>query len=303
MANTQLNFSFQIKLSHLKSRLQKIAALLILSGIAVPLEGAEGGQSVSPYAYQLTEVLGLPITNAMVTSWVFSLIIILIFRHYASKPKLVPPLGQAVIENMVIGIRDIVAPIIGPHMVKPAFPLLMGLFTFILIQNWTGLLPGVGTFGFYDEHGHLDYWFRPGNADLNMTIALALVAFFSWLYFILKYAGPKIIAFDLFGNKADKSEVPAIIYYALFVIFFGVGLIEIISILFRPVSLSFRLFGNMFGGENLLTSMTGLVGYIVPVPFYFLEILIGLVQALVFTLLVAVYIGLICNHEGEEHAH
>ena len=303
MANTQLNFIFQIKLSHLKSRLQKIAALLILSGIAVPLEGAEGGQSVDPYAYKLTEVLGLPITNAMVTSWVFSLIIILIFRHYASKPKLVPPLGQAVIENMVTGIRDIVAPIIGPHMVKPAFPLLMGLFTFILIQNWTGLLPGVGTFGFYDEHGHLDYWFRPGNADLNMTIALALVAFFSWLYFILKYAGPKIIAFDLFGNKADKSEVPAIIYYALFVIFFGVGLIEIISILFRPVSLSFRLFGNMFGGENLLMSMTGLVGYIVPVPFYFLEILIGLVQALVFTLLVAVYIGLICNHEGEEHAH
>jgi F-type H+-transporting ATPase subunit a len=298
-----LNLSFQIKLSHLKSRLQKIAPLLILSGIAVPLEGAEGGQSVSPYAYQLTEVLGLPITNAMVTSWVFSLIIILIFRHYASKPKLVPPPGQAVIENMVTGVRDIVAPIIGPQMVKPAFPLLMGLFTFILIQNWTGLLPGVGTFGFYDEHGHLDYWFRPGNADLNMTIALALVAFFSWLYLILKYAGPKIIAYDIFGNKADKSEVPAVIYYALFIIFFGVGLIEIISILFRPVSLSFRLFGNMFGGENLLTSMTGLAGYLVPVPFYFLEILIGLVQALVFTLLVAVYIGLICNHEGEEHGH
>jgi F-type H+-transporting ATPase subunit a len=221
----------------------------------------------------------------MVTSWVFSLIIILIFRHYASRPKLVPPLGQAVIENMVTGIKDIVEPIIGPHMVKPAFPLLMGLFTFILIQNWTGLLPGVGTFGFYDEHGHLDYWFRPGNADLNMTIALALVAFFSWIYLIL------------------KSEVPTLIYYALFIIFFGVGLIEIISILFRPVSLSFRLFGNMFGGENLLTSMTGMVGYIVPVPFYFLELLIGLVQALVFTLLVAVYIGLICNHEGEEHAH
>lgn len=287
----------------MKSLLQKIAPLLILSGIAVPLEGAERGQNVSPSAYELTEVLGLPITNAMVTSWVFSLIIILIFRHYASKPKLVPPLGQAVIENMVTGIRDIVVPIIGPQMVKPAFPLLMGLFTFILIQNWAGLLPGVGTFGFYDKNGNLDYWFRPGNADLNMTIALALVAFFSWLYLILKYAGPKIIAYDLFGNKADKSEVPAIIYYSLFIIFFGVGLIEIISILFRPVSLSFRLFGNMFGGENLLMKMTGLIGYIVPVPFYFLEILIGLVQALVFTLLVAVYIGLICNHEGEEHAH
>ena len=288
----------------MKSQIHKLALALILCGsIVVPLKGAEGGQSVSPYAYQLTEILGLPITNAMITSWIFSLIIILIFRYYASKPKLIPTLGQAVIENMVTGVREIVAPIIGQEMVKPAFPLLMGLFTFILIQNWTGLLPGVGIFGFYNENGHLDYWFRPGNADLNMTIALALVAFFSWLYLILKYAGPKVIAFDLFGNKADKNEVPGIIYYTLFIIFFGVGLIEIISILFRPVSLSFRLFGNMFGGENLLTSMTGLVGYIVPIPFYFLEILIGLVQALVFTLLVAVYIGLICNHEGEEHVH
>jgi len=82
-----------------------------------------------------------------------------------------------------------------------------------------------------------------------------------------------------------------------------VGIIEVVSILLRLVSLSFRLYGNMFGGENLLTSITGIVPWIVPVPFYFLETLIGLVQALVFTLLVAVYIGLICNHEGEEHAH
>ncbi len=275
----------------------------ILASAMVSLEGAEGGQSVSPSAYKLTEIIGFPITNAILTSWVFSLIIILVFRKFAGKPKLIPSAGQAVIESLVLGIREIVVPIIGKHMVKPAFPLLIGFFTFILIQNWSGLIPGVGTFGFYDEHGHLNYWFRPGNADLNMTIALAIVAFTAWVYLILKYAGPKAIAYDLFGNKAEKGEVPAAIYYFLFVIFFGVGLIEIISILLRPVSLSFRLFGNMFGGENLLTSMTGLVGYLVPIPFYFLELLIGVVQALVFTLLVAVYIGLICNHEGEEHAH
>jgi F-type H+-transporting ATPase subunit a len=106
---------------------------------------------------------------------------------------------------------------------------------------------------------------------------------------------------DIFGNKADKKEIPTAIYYFLFVIFFAVGLIEVISIVFRPVSLSFRLFGNVFGGENLLVSMTNLIGYIVPVPFYFLEVLIGAVQAMVFTLLVAVYIGLICNHDDGEH--
>jgi F-type H+-transporting ATPase subunit a len=105
---------------------------------------------------------------------------------------------------------------------------------------------------------------------------------------------------DIFGNKADKKETPAIIYYPLFVIFFAAGLIELISIGFRPVSLSFRLFGNIFGGENLMHSMSGIQKWGLPAPFYFLELLIGFVQAFVFTLLVSVYIGLICNH-GDEH--
>jgi F-type H+-transporting ATPase subunit a len=129
---------------------------------------------------------------------------------------------------------------------------------------------------------------------MNGTIAIALVAMAVWLYLILRYAGPKLILHDLFGNKAEKSEVPAAIYYFLTVIFLAVGVIEIISIAIRPVSLSFRLFGNVYGGENLLHG-TGFI-----FPFYFLELLIGLVQALVFTLLVSVYIGLICNH-GDDH--
>ena len=93
-------------------------------------------------------------------------------------------------------------------------------------------------------------------------------------------------------------------YGILSVIFILVGFIEILSIVFRPISLSFRSFGNVFGGESLLHSMFNLVpqlSWLLPVPFYFMEVLIGLVQALVFTLLVAVYIGLICNHEEEEH--
>jgi len=86
------------------------------------------------------------------------------------------------------------------------------------------------------------------------------------------------------------------------VIFFGVGLIEIVSIMFRPISLSFRLFGNVFGGENLMHSMSAISPWGLPIVFYFLEMLIGLVQALVFTLLVSVYIGLICNH-GDDAGH
>jgi F-type H+-transporting ATPase subunit a len=137
---------------------------------------------------------------------------------------------------------------------------------------------------------------------MNTTIALAAVAMIAWFYFIMRYAGPRFVLQDIFGNKADRRETPAIIYYPLFLIFFGAGLIEIVSIFFRPVSLSFRLFGNVFGGENLLHAMTGIQKWGLPAPFYFLELLIGFVQAFVFTLLVAVYIGLICNH-GDDHAH
>jgi F-type H+-transporting ATPase subunit a len=143
---------------------------------------------------------------------------------------------------------------------------------------------------------------RPGNADLNMTFALSIAAFVAWLYFIIRYAGFKAIYRDLFGNKAEKGEVPYILYLFLYVIFFLVGIIEIISIMFRPVSLSFRLFGNVFGGENLMHSMSEISQWGLPIPFYFLELMIGLVQALVFTLLVSVYIGLICNH-SDDHGH
>jgi F-type H+-transporting ATPase subunit a len=137
---------------------------------------------------------------------------------------------------------------------------------------------------------------------MNGTIALSVISFIAWLYIVLRHAGPAFIIKDLFGNKADKRDVPAVIYYLLFPIFFAVGLLEIVSILFRPVSLSFRLYGNIFGGENLIHSMSAISRWGLPVPFYFMEMLVGLVQAFVFTLLVAVYIGLLCNH-GDDHGH
>ncbi len=263
---------------------------------------AAHGDGVSPRAYYLTEIGGFPVTNSMVTSWVISIALILLIRRAVKEPKIIPDKGQAVVESAILGLREIIEPIVGKHMIKHSMPLLLGLFTFILIHNWSGLLPGVGAFGFYDEHGHLKYWFRPGNADLNMTLALAAVHFIVWAYLVLRYAGPKETGHILFGNKANKNEIPTFIYYLLFIIFFGVGIIEVISILLRLVSLSFRLFGNILGGENLITNITGLASWAVPVPFYFLELLVGLMQAFVFTLLVAVYIGLICNHETEEHA-
>lgn len=273
-------------------------ALASLSGPLAHAAGAHGG--VAPNAEFLFHIGPLPVTNSMVTSWVVAVVLIIAIRLAVRTPKLVPSRGQAVVESIVQGIFDIIKPIVGSKVARPAFPLLVGLFTYILIQNWSGLFPGVGTV-MIQEHGAWSELIRPGNADMNGTIALALVAMACWFYFIMRYAGWKAVIFDIFGNKADKRETPVLIYYALFLVFGLVGLIELISIALRPVSLSLRLFGNVFGGENLLHAMSGMFKWGLPVPFYFLELLIGLVQALVFTLLVGVYIGLICNHGDDHH--
>ena len=267
------------------------------------------GDGVKVTADQITSIGGLPISNSMVTSWIISLLLIVFIKFLVGKPQLIPSKGQLILESVIGGIRGIIEPIVGKKVFFPSFWLLSGLFFFILIQNWSGLLPGVGTVGYgYTTEDHFKVskpLIRPGNADLNMTLALALVANLFWVYFIVKFAGFKAIIKDWFGNKADKSEVSSLIFGFLGVIFLAVGFIEVVSILFRPVSLTFRLFGNVFGGESLLHSMFYLVPqlkWVLPVPFYFMEVLIGLVQALVFMLLISVYIGLICNHdEGEHH--
>lgn len=238
----------------------------------------------------------------MLTTWFFAILIIVAVKVFVGRPEMIPNKGQAVFESIFEGIRSVIEPIVGHKMVPKTLPLLLCLFIFILINNWTGLLPGVGAFGMYDESGHLMYWFRPANSDLNTTVALASVAIIGWAYFVFRYAGVKLFLYDIFGNKADKKETPMPLYIFLSLIFILVGFIELISIAIRPITLSMRLFGNIFGGETLLTKMINMVPWYVPaaLPFYMLETLVGLIQALVFVLLTAVYIGLICNHE-EEH--
>jgi F-type H+-transporting ATPase subunit a len=241
-----------------------------------------------------------PVTNSIITSWVVTLVIILLFKFLVGKPGLVPSRGQALVEGAVDGLRGLYEPIVGKKAMPMAFPLLICLFFFIVLHNWSGLLPGVGTIGWRlddgTEHGHFLPFIRPHTADFNGTLALALISFGGWFILVMRYAGPKLLLFDLFGNKADKKELPGVIYYGLGLIFLVVGLIEVVSIFIRPVTLSVRLFGNIFGGESLLH------GTSFAFPFYFLELLVGFVQALVFTLLTSVYVGLICNH-GDDHDH
>ena len=143
---------------------------------------------------------------------------------------------------------------------------------------------------------------RGANADVNMTLAMALVFFACWIVWGVREVGPIGMVKELF---APKGESRGALRLLLIVVFFAAGCLEVISILFRPVSLSFRLYGNIFAGETMLETVARFprIGWLVQVPFYFLEILVGLVQALVFTLLTAVFTLLICQHHGKAEAH
>jgi F-type H+-transporting ATPase subunit a len=283
---------------HTVKKLLGLAAALSFATVSF---AAEEGEGVAPAAAKLADFgNGWAITNSMATGWAVSAIIVALILFAVRKPQIMPTKSQAVFESVLEGLRELFEPIIGKKAFPAAFPLLVTLFIFILIHNWMGLLPGVGTLGWgHDVEGHFHLtqpWIRPFNSDFNGTIALALVSFVAYLIIIFKYAGPKLILWDLFGNKADKKETPAWLYPFLSLVFLVVGFIEVFSIMIRPFTLSVRLFGNVFGGENLLHG-TGFF-----FVFYFMELLVGLIQAVVFTLLSSVYIGLICNH-GDDHEH
>ncbi len=256
-----------------------------MSSLACASEKAEAFSEAFPW-----------LTNSIVTTWVVCLLVVLLVRLACAKPSLVPSKGQFVFETILDLFKEMLEPIVGKKAFPVVFPLLICFFLFILAQNWAGLIPGVGTIGF-EENGEFVPLLRPLGADMNGTLALALISFGAWFVVVIRFLGWRGLVKDTFGNKADKKEVPVVMYYFLSLIFFLVGFIDIISIAFRPVSLSFRLFGNVFGGEVLMHS----THYIF--VFYFLELIVGLVQALVFTLLSAVYIGLLTNHDDSEVAH
>ena len=278
-----------------------LTALLLTPSLLL----AGGAEGVSPTSTELFKLGPLVVSNSILTTWIIALLIIVGVRLAVGTPKLVPGKGQAVVEGMAQGLRDALEPIVGKRMIAKVFPPLCGFFVFILLMNWSGLLPGVGTLKLIHDGHALDV-IRPANSDLNTTLALSILSFAFWAYYVLRYAGPRVLIHDLFGNKADKKEIGLPMWLALGFIFLGVGCIEVVSILFRLISLSFRLYGNVFGGENLIHALGGIVPLVVPAVAAMLEVLVGLIQAFVFTLLSAVYIGLICNHEGGhdgEHAH
>lgn len=257
-------------------------------------------------AVSLERFLRIPVTNSMVVTWIAALGLIVFARIATRRMKEVPGGAQNFWEWLVESLYGFLEGIIGAHLVRRTFWFFASIFIFILFVNWAGLIPGVGTIGWghQTEHGFRISHpvFRGGNADLNLTLAMALVFFVCWIVWALRETGPVGFAKELF---APKGESQGFLKVLLIVVFFAAGCLEVISILFRPVSLSFRLYGNVFAGENMLETMSTLIpgfGWLLPIPFYFLELLVGLVQALVFMLLTAVFTLLICQHEEHEPA-
>ena len=283
----------------MRTALQRWLWLVIVSG-AGTVFAAEPEQGLPQYAVKIDR-WGSFITNSMVVSWIVAIGLLIFARAATRNMKGVPGGAQNLLEWLVESLYSFLESIIGPELVKRTFWFLGTIFIFILSANWLGLIPGVGTIGWGRQtpQGFVvdQPLFRGANADLNLTFAMSLIFFACWIVWALQDLGPIGFAKELFGPKGDTTGVLRVL---MIVVFFASGCLEIVSILFRPISLSFRLYGNVFAGENMLETMARLApgfGWLLPIPFYFLELLVGLVQALVFMLLCAVFTLLICQHE------
>jgi F-type H+-transporting ATPase subunit a len=185
-------------------------------------------------------------------------------------------------------------------------PFVMSFFFFILISNWMGLLPGVGSIGqiVSTEEGNMFVpYLRGATADLNTTLALAIIAVVAshilgvlavgWWKYLNKFINFKVLM------EIPKKIIKDPTILLVNPIKFFVGLIEVVGELAKIASLSFRLFGNIFAGEVLLASMSAILAFGLPLPFMFLEVIVGLIQALIFAILVLIYLSIATT--AEEH--
>lgn len=265
---------------------------------------------ITLFAEPIFHLKDFTITNALFTSWFVVAFIIIMSFILRSRLRLVPGRLQNLFEIVVEGALGLCDQVTSSRTLSlKIFPLAICVFFFVLLNNWFGLLP-LGGLGLLErgEHGLAFIPFlRGGTADINTTIALAVMTVIGANLFGIFSIGiwktfNKYVNLKALGKIFTKiRKEPTIIIVAP--ITFFVGIIEIISEFAKIASLSFRLFGNVFAGEVLLLSMAALVAYIVPVPFLFLEILVGVIQALIFSILLVVYFTISASDHDEHEEH
>lgn len=241
------------------------------------------GVHISLSAEKILDVFGFPLTNTLLTSWL--VVILLIIGAYAlgRKIKAVPVGIQNAAEFAIEGLLGFFTTIAGDRKTaEKFFPIAATIFIFVLSANWAGIIPGVGSIGFYEEGGIFVPLLRSVNSDLNMTLALALIAVTLSHFFGVAALGALKHAGKFFNFRSPIG--------------FFVGLLELVSEFAKIISFSFRLFGNVFAGEVLLVIITFLVPVAVPVPFYGLEIFVGFIQALIFAVLTMMFLVVATKH-------
>jgi len=276
-------------------------------GALVAQEGhGELHHSHTLYAEKVTTIAGLPITTALITSWLSVLVIIILSFALRLSLKKIPGKLQHLFEMMIEGGLSMADQVTGSRRIsEKVLPIALAIFMFVLVNNWFGILP-LTAIGFVQNHSFIPF-IRSGTADINTTIGLAVVAVLAanafgvvslgaWKMFN-KYVNVKALGIAVRNVRKDPMGLLTA------PIHFFVGIIEIVGEFAKIASLSFRLFGNVFAGEVLLASMAALVAYAVPIPFLFLEVMVGAVQAFIFAMLTIVYFTIASTDHDHDESH
>lgn len=238
----------------------------------------ENSIHISLSAEKLFQIGNFNITNSLIVSLIALLILSFGAYFFRKKLSLIPSGFQNLVEYIICGALDLMKNVLGvEEKALKYLPLIFTIFIFILISNWLGLLPGFGSI-ILKENNEFIPLFRAPSSDLNFTLALAIVAVLA-----VNLSGITVLGFFKYSKKFINFENP---------IKFFIGLLELISEIAKMISFSFRLFGNIFAGEVLLTIVGFLVPYFIPLPFLFLEIFVGFIQAFVFAMLSLVFISI-----------
>lgn len=228
----------------------------------------------------------LTVTNSLLTTLLTSLVLMLMFLLTTRRLRLIPKTSQNIVEVAIETLYGLNRELAGER-VSRIFPWFVSFFLFILTANVIGLLPGFGTIGFFRSEDHakiLVPLLRPVNSDLNMTLGLALVSVVT----------THVLSVTVLGAREYLSR-----FFSLNPVYLFVGLLEVVSEITKIVSLSFRLFGNIFAGEAVLARIATLFAFVLPLPFIVLEIIVGFVQALVFSMLTMVFMVILtAKHES-----
>lgn len=236
--------------------------------------------NISLAAEKVFELWGFPITNSMILSWIVTILLITVVAISTRRLETIPSATQNFLEFVMESLLNLCNNVIeNKEQTKRYFPLIATIFLFVMLNNWMGLLPGIGPIGIYEvHHGEtvLVPLFRSGNADLNTTLAISIITMIAVQVFAVSAMG-----FSKHIKKFFDFRGP---------INFFVGILELISEFAKIISFSFRLFGNIFAGEVLLIVVAFLMPFIAPLPFLFLELFVGFIQALVFAMLALVFI-------------